>query len=64
MAAGSVGFTSTVIVGELLELPDAGVVATVPTEEITPGVVWLSGRVMVTLSPTATSDCWWRPGRW
>ena len=34
-----------------------GVVATVPTEEITPGVVWLLGRVMVTLSPTATSDC-------
>ena len=31
--------------------------ATVPTEEITPGVVWLLGRVMVTLSPTATSDC-------
>jgi hypothetical protein len=31
-----------------------GQVATVPTEETTPGVVWLLGRVMVTLSPTAT----------
>ena len=37
--------------------PDAeldGQVATVPTEETTPGVVWLLGRVMLTLSPTAT----------
>jgi len=44
-----------------LELPDpdpAGQVATVPTEETTPGVVWLLGKVMVTLSPTFTSDCW------
>jgi hypothetical protein len=40
----------------LPEEPDELVVATVPTEEITPGVVWLSGRVMVTLSPTFTSD--------
>ena len=39
VAAGSVGFTSTVMVGVLLELPAAGVVATVPTEEIVPGVV-------------------------
>src|SRR5579872_3279899 len=37
--------------------PDDGVAATVPTEAITPGVVWLLGSVMVTLSPTATSDC-------
>ena len=28
-----------------------------PTEEITPGVVWLFGKVIVTLSPSATSDC-------
>src|ERR1700722_7406791 len=34
-----------------------GQVATVPTEETTPGVVWLLGRVMVTLFPTATSVC-------
>jgi hypothetical protein len=34
-----------------------GQVATVPTEETTPGVVWLLGRVMLTLSPTATSVC-------
>src|ERR1700736_6742760 len=34
-----------------------GQVATVPTEETTPGVVWLLGRVMVTVSPTATSVC-------
>src|SRR6202167_6286960 len=54
VAAGSVGFTSTVIVG--LPPPD-GVVATVPTEEITPGVTSLLGRVMLTWSPTATSDC-------
>ena len=40
--------------------PDAelgGQVATAPTEETTPGVVRLSGRVMLTLSPTATVDC-------
>jgi hypothetical protein len=36
--------------------PD-GQVATVATEETTPGVVRLLGRVMVTLFPTATSVC-------
>src|SRR6478672_2811796 len=36
--------------------PD-GQVATDPTEETTPGVVRLSGRVMLTLSPTATLVC-------
>ena len=43
-----------------LDPPDPeldGQVATVPTEETTPGVVWLLGRVMLTLSPTATSVC-------
>src|SRR5580700_535788 len=35
----------------------AGQAATVPTEETTPGVVWLLGRVIVTVSPTATSVC-------
>src|ERR1700722_15432300 len=34
-----------------------GQVATVPTEETTPGVVWLFGRVIITVSPTATSVC-------
>ena len=34
-----------------------GQVATLATEETTPGVVRLFGRVMLTLSPTATSDC-------
>src|SRR5581483_10129546 len=34
-----------------------GQVATVATEETTPGVVRLSGRVIVTLFPTATSVC-------
>jgi len=34
-----------------------GQVATTPTEETTPGVVWLLGRVVLTLSPTATSVC-------
>jgi hypothetical protein len=34
-----------------------GQVATVPTEETTPGVVWLLGRVIVTVFPTATSVC-------
>ena len=33
-------------------------VATVPTDEITPGVVSSLGKVMVTRSPAATSDCW------
>jgi hypothetical protein len=41
---------------ELAELLDEGAVATVPTEEMTPGVFSLFGKVMVTLSPTATSD--------
>src|SRR6185437_5722662 len=35
-----------------------GQVATVATEETTPGVLRLSGSVMVTLSPTARSVCW------
>src|ERR1700726_2245247 len=47
--------------GELaLDLPDPALdeqVATAPTEETTPGVVLLLGRVMVTVSPTATSVC-------
>ena len=34
-----------------------GQVATAPTEETIPGVVRLLGRVMLTLSPTATSVC-------
>jgi hypothetical protein len=34
-----------------------GQVATLATEETTPGVVRLSGRVIVTLFPTATSVC-------
>jgi hypothetical protein len=34
-----------------------GHVATVATEETTPPVVRLLGRVMLTLSPTATSVC-------
>jgi hypothetical protein len=71
VAAGSVGVTRTVMVGpdeaeppfpeELEEEPDEleeVAVATVPTEVMTPGVVWLLGRVMATFSPTATSDCW------
>src|SRR6202035_2916645 len=72
VAAGSVGVTKTATVGPdepgpLLpeeaeevsddELEEAGV-ATVPTEAMTPGVVRLLGRVMATLSPTATSACW------
>src|SRR6202171_1261988 len=42
------------------DLPDPeldGQVASTPTEETTPGVVLLLGRVMVTVSPTATSVC-------
>lgn len=46
------------MIGELLELLALGVVATVPTEEIAPGVVWLLGNVIDTWSPTVTSDCW------
>src|SRR5436305_10574375 len=34
-----------------------GQVATAPTEDTTPGVVWLFGRVMLTLFPTATVVC-------
>jgi hypothetical protein len=34
-----------------------GQVATAPTEETTPGVVRLSGNVIVTLSPIATLVC-------
>src|SRR3984885_7676991 len=49
-----------------------GQLATVPTEETTPGVIRLLGRVIVTLSPTATLICceasnatWtWRGLRW
>ena len=40
--------------------PDPGLdeqVATAPTEETTPGVVWLLGRVMLTLFPSVTSVC-------
>ena len=38
-------------------MPD-GDFATVPTDETTPGVVWLSGRSIVTRSPFLTLDCW------
>jgi hypothetical protein len=34
-----------------------GQVATAPTEDTTPGVIRLSGRVMLTLSPTAIVVC-------
>jgi signal transduction histidine kinase/DNA-binding CsgD family transcriptional regulator len=50
-ADGSVSFTVTGIVA-LLPVPEA----TVPTEEIVPGVVSPSGSVTDTASPTATSD--------
>jgi hypothetical protein len=43
-----------------LDPPDPeldGQVATAPTEDTTPGVVWLLGRVMLTLSPTASVVC-------
>ncbi len=36
--------------------PDADVAATVPTEEITPGVLVPSGSVMLTASPALTCD--------
>src|ERR1700742_1573344 len=42
------------------DTPDAeldGQLATVPTEETTPGVIRLLGRVIVTSSPTATLIC-------
>src|SRR5262245_46836195 len=59
VAAGCNGVTSTSTVGELLlaSLALAGVVATEPTELTLPGVVELSGKVIVTGSPTFTSDC-------
>src|SRR2546430_2289410 len=38
--------------------PCDGAVATVPTANTTPGVVFLSGNVIVTWSPTFTCDCW------
>ena len=51
--------TSTSIVGVLGPLPWslAGVVATVPTNVTRPGVVELSGSVIVTGSPTFTLVC-------
>src|SRR5258707_1723635 len=55
-APGSVSVTCTGIVVAGF-CPDPGVVvATVPTEETTPGVVAPSGRVMLTVSPALTSD--------
>ena len=48
-------------VAELDPEPDAeldGQLATVATEETTPGVVSLLGRVMLTLFPTAMLVCW------
>src|SRR5215470_15022112 len=53
---GSVSFTCTGIVVVGLP-PDPDVVAAVPTEETTPGVVVPSGSVMLTVSPAFTSDC-------
>src|SRR5258708_35016264 len=45
------------VVGGFCPGPDPGVVvATVPTEETTPGVVAPSGSVMLTVSPALTSD--------
>ena len=41
-----------------LPLDPVVMVATVPTEEITPGVVAPSGSVTLTASPALTSDCW------
>jgi hypothetical protein len=47
---------------ELAPCPPApeldGQVATLPTEETTPGLVRLSGNVMLTLFPTAMLVCW------
>src|SRR5258708_9732620 len=55
-APGSVSVTCTGIVVAGF-CPDPGVVvATVPTEETTPGAVAPSGRVMLTVSPALTSD--------
>src|SRR5262249_40216481 len=50
-AFGWVSLTRTVTVGVVPR------VATVPTEDTTPGVVWPVGRVTVTLSPAFTCDC-------
>src|SRR5215472_19156792 len=52
MVTGTVGV-------ELPPLPVlvGGMVATLPTEATVPGVVLLSGKVIVTWSPTLTSDC-------
>ncbi len=55
-ARGSVSVTCTGIVVVAFP-PDSDVTATVPTEDITPGVVVPSGSVTVTLSPAFTSDC-------
>ena len=52
VAAGSVGTASTWIVD-----PPCPEDATLLTYEIRPGVVWLSGSVMLTASPTSTSPC-------
>ena len=55
-ALGSVSVACTgIVVDGFPPGPDA-VVATVPTEEITPGVVVPSGSVTVTVSPALTSD--------
>src|SRR4029077_10330868 len=55
-ALGSVSVACTgIVVDGLPPGPDV-VVATVPTEETTPGVVVPSGSVTVTLSPALTSD--------
>ena len=60
-ACGSVGVICTVTVGVLLPEPpdplEEDVLATFPTEDTTPGVVLLSGRVMATVSPFLTWDC-------
>src|ERR1700744_1742398 len=56
-ALGSVRFTCTGIVVTGPCCPVV-VVATVPTEDTTPGVVVPSGSVTVTPSPALTSDCW------
>ncbi len=56
-AFGSVRFTYTgiVVAGPCPCCPGV-VVATVPTEDTTPGVVVPSGSVMLTASPALTSD--------
>ena len=64
MAAGFVGVTVTLMVAEpellgpprLAELGEEEV-ATLPNEVTTPGVMTLSGKVIATRSPAATSDC-------